>query len=53
MGDHPGFGRRKGGHLVGNLLGIDTGGFNITTLIVAVIGACVLLLLLGLVKRRA
>ncbi len=42
-----------GGFLASALLGIETGGFNIVTLIVAVIGACILLFLVGLVKRRA
>ena len=42
-----------GGFIAGNLLGMDVGGFNIVTLLVAFGGAVVLLFLLGLVKRRA
>ena len=41
-----------GGFIAGNLLGIPVGGFNLVTLIVAFGGACLLLFLLGLVKRR-
>ena len=41
-----------GGFLASNLLGIPVGGFNIMTLIVAVVGAVILLFVLGLVKRR-
>ncbi len=41
-----------GGFLASNLLGIPVGGFNLMTLLVAVIGAVILLFLLGLVKRR-
>jgi len=41
-----------GGWIAGALLGIPVGGFNIVTLIVAFGGACLLLFLLGLVKRR-
>lgn len=41
-----------GGFIAGNLLGIDTGGFNLITLLVAFLGACLLLFLVGLVKRR-
>ena len=33
--------------------GMDVGGFNFMTLLVAFLGACLLLFLLGLVKRRA
>jgi uncharacterized membrane protein YeaQ/YmgE (transglycosylase-associated protein family) len=40
-----------GGFLASTLLGLDVGGFNITTLIVATIGAVVLLAVLGLVRR--
>ena len=42
-----------GGFIAGNLLGIPVGGFNLVTLIVAFGGACLLLFLLGLIKRRA
>ncbi len=42
-----------GGFIAGNLLGLDVGGFNIVTLLVAFGGAVLLLFLLGLVKRRA
>jgi len=42
-----------GGFLANALFGVDTGGFNLMTLVVAVIGACLLLFVLGLVKRRA
>ena len=42
-----------GGWISGTFLGIDVGGFNVVTLIVAFLGACLLLFLLGLVKRRA
>jgi uncharacterized membrane protein YeaQ/YmgE (transglycosylase-associated protein family) len=42
-----------GGWIAGALLHIPVGGFNIVTLIVAFGGACLLLFLLGLVKRRA
>ena len=42
-----------GGFVAGNLLGLDVGGFNIVTLLVAFGGAVLLLFLLGLVKRRA
>ena len=41
-----------GGFIAGNLLGIDVGGFNVITLLVAFLGACLLLFLVGLVKRR-
>ncbi|HEY0103793.1 MAG TPA: GlsB/YeaQ/YmgE family stress response membrane protein [Brevundimonas sp.] len=41
-----------GGFIASNLLGIDVGGFNIVTLLVAFLGACLLLFLVGLVKRR-
>lgn len=41
-----------GGFLAGSLLGIPTGGFNITTLIVATVGAVLLLFIFGLVRRR-
>ena len=37
----------------GNLLGEPVGGFNLVTLLVAFLGACLLLFLLGLVRRRA
>lgn len=42
-----------GGWISGTFLGIAVGGFNFVTLIVAFLGACLLLFLLGLVKRRA
>ena len=42
-----------GGFIAQNLFGTDVGGFNLVTLIVAFGGACLLLFLLGLVKRRA
>lgn len=42
-----------GGWIAGTLLHIPVGGFNIVTLLVAFLGACLLLFLLGLVKRRA
>lgn len=41
-----------GGFIAGSLLGIPVGGFNLITLLVAFLGACVLLFLVGLVKRR-
>ena len=41
-----------GGFIASNLLGIDVGGFNLITLLVAFLGACLLLFLVGLVKRR-
>lgn len=41
-----------GGFLAGNLLGVDADGNWIIGIIVATIGAVVLLFLLGLVKRR-
>jgi uncharacterized membrane protein YeaQ/YmgE (transglycosylase-associated protein family) len=41
-----------GGFIASNLLGIDVGGFNFVTLLVAFLGACLLLFLVGLVKRR-
>ena len=41
-----------GGFIAGNLLGLDVGGFNIVTLLVAFGGAVLLLFLLGLIKRR-
>ncbi|MDQ8028847.1 GlsB/YeaQ/YmgE family stress response membrane protein [Brevundimonas sp. GCM10030266] len=41
-----------GGFIAGNLLGIPVGGFNLITLLVAFLGACLLLFLVGLVKRR-
>ena len=41
-----------GGFIASNLMGIDVGGFNIVTLLVAFLGACLLLFLVGLVKRR-
>ena len=41
-----------GGFLASSLLGLDVGGFNITTLLVATIGAVLLLFILGLVRRR-
>lgn len=42
-----------GGWISGTFLGIPVGGFDFITLIVAFLGACLLLFLLGLVKRRA
>ena len=42
-----------GGFIAENLLGQPVGGFNLITLLVAFLGACLLLFLLGLVKRRA
>ncbi len=41
-----------GGFIAGSLLNIPVGGFNLVTLLVAFLGACLLLFLLGLVKRR-
>ena len=41
-----------GGFIASNLMGIDVGGFNIVTLLVAFLGACLLLFVVGLVKRR-
>ena len=41
-----------GGFLASTLLGLDVGGFNIVTLLVAVVGAVILLAVLGAVKRR-
>jgi uncharacterized membrane protein YeaQ/YmgE (transglycosylase-associated protein family) len=40
-----------GGFIAGSLLGIGVGGFNFMTLLVAFLGACLLLFLVGLVKR--
>ena len=40
-----------GGFIAGSLLGIGVGGFNLVTLLVAFLGACLLLFLVGLVKR--
>ncbi len=42
-----------GGFIASNLFGVPVGGFNIMTFLVAFGGACLLLFLLGLVKRRA
>ena len=42
-----------GGFIARQFLGTDVGGFNLMTLVVAFLGACLLLFLLGLVKRRA
>lgn len=42
-----------GGFIANNLLDTPVGGFNLVTLLVAFLGACLLLFLLGLVKRRA
>lgn len=42
-----------GGFIARQFLGADVGGFNLMTLVVAFLGACLLLFLLGLVKRRA
>ena len=41
-----------GGFIASNLLGIAVGGFNLMTLLVAFLGACLLLFLVGLIKRR-
>lgn len=41
-----------GGFIAGNVLGIPVGGFNLVTLLVAFGGACLLLFLLGLIKKR-
>lgn len=41
-----------GGFIAGNLLNIPVGGFNLVTLLVAFLGACLLLFLVGLVKRK-
>jgi len=41
-----------GGFIAGTVLDIPVGGFNLITLLVAFLGACLLLFLLGLVKRR-
>ena len=41
-----------GGWIAGQFLGMAVGGFNFMTLLVAFAGACLLLFLLGLVKRR-
>ncbi len=41
-----------GGFIASNLLGIPVGGFNIMTLLVATLGAVLLLFLLGIVRRR-
>lgn len=41
-----------GGFISGAILGLDVGGFNLVTLLVAFGGACLLLFLLGLVKNR-
>ena len=41
-----------GGFIASNLLGMDVGGFNFVTLLVAFLGACLLLFLVGLIKRR-
>ena len=41
-----------GGFIASNLLGMDVGGFPVVTLLVAFLGACLLLFLVGLVKRR-
>ncbi|GAA0612360.1 GlsB/YeaQ/YmgE family stress response membrane protein [Brevundimonas kwangchunensis] len=41
-----------GGFIASNLLGIAVGGFNLITLLVAFLGACLLLFLVGLIKRR-
>ncbi|MGV8928488.1 MAG: GlsB/YeaQ/YmgE family stress response membrane protein [Brevundimonas sp.] len=41
-----------GGFIAGSMMGIAVGGFNLITLLVAFLGACLLLFLVGLVKRR-
>jgi uncharacterized membrane protein YeaQ/YmgE (transglycosylase-associated protein family) len=41
-----------GGFIASNLLGIAVGGFNIMTLLVATLGAVLLLFLLSVVRRR-
>ena len=40
-------------NLIVGVVGALLGGFNLVTLLVAFLGACVLLFLVGLVKRRA
>ena len=42
-----------GGFIAGAVLGLDVGGFNFVTLLVAFLGACLLLFLVGLFKRRS
>lgn len=42
-----------GGFLAGAVFNMPVGGFNLGTLLVAFGGACLLLFLLGMVKRRA
>ena len=42
-----------GGFIAANVFGTPVGGFNLGTLVVAFLGACLLLFLLGLIKRRA
>lgn len=41
-----------GGFISGAILGLDVGGFNLITLLVAFGGACLLLFLVGMVKKR-
>lgn len=41
-----------GGFISGAVLGLDVGGFNLVTLLVAFGGACLLLFLVGMVKKR-
>jgi len=41
-----------GGFISGAILGLDVGGFNLVTLLVAFGGACLLLFLVGMVKQR-
>ena len=41
-----------GGFIASNLLNIPVGGFNIMTLLVATLGAVLLLFLLGILRRR-
>ena len=40
-----------GGFIASRLLGLDVGGFNIMTLLVATVGAVILLFVLGMVRR--
>ena len=42
-----------GGFLANNLLGVDAGGNWIVGVVVATVGAVILLFLLGLIKKRA
>lgn len=42
-----------GGFIAQSLLGVPVGGFNLITLLVAFLGACLLLFIVGMFKRRA